>query len=132
MKIAAVYKDGEIQTKLSDNAEIMVVTVENGEPVNKEIVPMAEDEMVSVLFKLASNQVDVFIAGEVGMSIQSAMRMMGVQMILGCHGSPIDNIAGYLSGEQIGDPSKIIYPPEMDEDDPMQCMHDCSKCSGCH
>lgn len=132
MKIAAVHKDGEIQNKLGDNTEIMVVTVENGEPVSKEIVPIAEDEMVSVLFKLAYNQIDVFLADEVGMSIQSAMRMMGVQMILGCTGNAIENIAGYLTGEQIGDPSKIIYPPEMDEDDPMQCMHDCSKCSGCH
>lgn len=132
MKIAAVHKEGEIQAALGDNTEIMVVTIERGEPIQKQVIPIAKEEVVSVLLKLASNQIDVLIAGEVGMNIQSAMRMMGVQMILGCTGHPIDNIAGYLAGEQIGDPSKILYPPEMAEDDPMQCMHDCSKCSGCH
>ena len=132
MKIAAVTKDGMIAQTISESKEILVVTEENGKPVAKEIISIGDDEITSVLFKLAMQNIDVLLAGEMGAALQSTLRMLGVKLIPGCVGDAIDNIAGYMSNEDIGDMSKIIIPEE-DENDPMNCLHDCAKCmAGCH
>ena len=34
-------------------------------------------------------------------------------------------------GEKQGDPTLLEIGREEDPDDPMACMHDCAKCSGC-
>ena len=132
MKIAAVAKDGKIAKTITESEEILVVTEENGVPVSKEIIAIGDDEITSILFKLAMQNIDVFLAGEVGTALQSTLRMLGVELLPGCEGDAIDNIAGYMLHEDIGDKSKIVIPEE-DENDPMNCMHDCAKCmAGCH
>lgn len=132
MKIAAVSKDGMIAKTISESTEILVVTEENGVPVAKEMIQIGDDEITSVLFKLSLQNVDVLLAGEMGAALQSTLRMLGVQLLPGCEGDAVENIAGYMMHEDIGDPSKIIIPEE-DENDPLNCLHDCSKCmAGCH
>ena len=132
MKIAAVVKNGKIAETIAESQEILVVTEEKGVPVSKEIISIGDDEITSVLFKLAMQNIDVFLAGEVGTALQSTLRMLGVELLPGCTGDAIDNIAGYMLHEDIGDKSKIVIPEE-DENDPMNCMHDCAKCmAGCH
>ena len=132
MKIAAVTKDGMIAKTISESTEILIVTEENGEPVAKERMEIGNDGITSVLFKLSLQNIDVLLAGEVGAALQSSLRMLGINLLPGCEGDAIENIAGYMMHEDIGDPSKIFIPVE-DENDPMNCLHDCSKCmAGCH
>ena len=40
-------------------------------------------------------------------------------------------VAKFLVGEKQGDPTLLEIGREEDPDDPMACMHDCAKCSGC-
>lgn len=132
MKIAAVTKGSEIAPSISDGTEVLIVTEEGGVPIAKETLEIGELPITSVLFKLSMQNIDTLLAGEVGTALQSTLRMLGVNLLPGCTGDAIDNIAGYLAHEDVGDPSKIVIP-EVDEDDPLNCLHDCSKCmAGCH
>ncbi|MDY4444106.1 MAG: hypothetical protein SPE35_08155, partial [Butyricicoccus sp.] len=93
---------------------------------------LGEKGITSVLFQLSQQNIDILLAGEVGTALQSTLRMLGMHVLPGCTGDAIDCLAGLLSGEKVGDPSKIVIP-EVDEDDPMNCMHDCAKCmADCH
>ena len=132
MKIAAVTRDGKIAHTIAESTEILIVTEENGIPTAKELVQIGDDEITSVLFKLAMQNIDILLAGEIGTALQSTLRMLGVEMLPGCEGDAVENIAAYMTHEEIGDPSKIIVPEEY-EDDPLGCLHDCAKCmAGCH
>lgn len=132
MKIAAVTRDGNIAHTIAESTEILIVKEENGLPTAKELVQIGDDEITSVLFKLAMQNIDVLIAGEIGTALQSTLRMLGVEMVPGCEGDAVENIAAYLTNEPIGDPSKIVVPEE-DENDPLNCLHDCAKCmANCH
>jgi predicted Fe-Mo cluster-binding NifX family protein len=128
MKIAAVMKeDGCIAKTTAEATQILIVTEEARVPTAKEILDIGGQEITSVVLKLAAQNVDVFLAGEMSTILQSALRMLGISLYPGCEGDAIENIAAYLSGEIVGDPSKIVIPEE-DENDPMSCMHDCAKC----
>lgn len=132
MKIAAIVRDGKISPTISESTEVLIVTAENGVPVGKESIVIGNDAITSVLFKLSMQNIDVLLAGEVGTALQSTLRMLGIGLLPGCQGDAIDCIAGYMANEPVGDPSKIVVP-EIDENDPMNCMHDCAKCmAGCH
>lgn len=127
MKIAAITLDGAIAQNVAEATEILVVTAEERIPTAKETVPIGGAEITGVVLKLAAQDLDVLIAGEVSTLLQSTLRMLGISLYPGCAGDAIEQIAAYLAGEEIGDPSKIVIPEE-DENDPMACMHDCARC----
>ena len=128
MKIAAMMKDdGCIARTVAEATKIMIVTEEARVPTAKEIVEIGGQEITSTVLGLAKRDIDVFIAGEMSTLLQSALRMLGVSLYPGCEGDAIETIAAYLTDEPIGDPSKIVIPEE-DENDPMACIHDCSRC----
>ncbi|MCQ2421347.1 MAG: hypothetical protein MJ118_09440 [Clostridia bacterium] len=127
MKIAAVTKDGLIAQNVSEANEILVVTAEEKIPTAKETIAIGGAEITSVVLKLAAQDLDVLLAGEVSTLLQSTLRMLGISLYPGCKGDAVEQIAAYLTGEEVGDLSKIVIP-EVDENDPMSCMHDCAKC----
>lgn len=127
MRIAAATRDGKIAHTIAESTEILIVTEENDVPTAKEVLPVGNDGITSVLFKLAMKNIDVLLAGEIGTALQSTLRMLGISMLPGCEGDAIETIAAYMTHEDIGDPSKIVIPEE-DEDDPLNCLHDCAKC----
>ena len=55
----------------------------------------------------------------------------GVLLVPGCEGAAEEAVAKFLVGEKQGDPTLLEIGREEDPDDPMACMHDCAKCSGC-
>lgn len=127
MKIAAAVQEARIAPTIAESTEILIVTEENGTPVAKESIAIGADGITSVLFKLSMQNIDVLLAGEVGTALQSTLRMLGIQLLPGCQGDAVETIAAYMAGETVGDPSKISIPEE-DENDPMNCIHDCAKC----
>ncbi|MDO4287206.1 MAG: hypothetical protein Q4C40_05725 [Eubacteriales bacterium] len=132
MKVAAAVKDGKIADTIAESTEVFIVTEEDGKPVAKDTVELGKDGITSVLFKLSQQNIDILLAGEVGTALQTTLRMLGMHVLPGCTGDAIECIAGLLAGEKVGDASKIVIP-EVDEDDPMNCMHDCAKCmADCH
>ncbi len=129
MKVAAVTTENgkTIADRVANGTEILIVTEAGGVPTARELVQIGDDGITSVLFKMAYQNIDVLLAGEIGTALQSTLRVLGVEMVPGCTGDAVENIAGYLMHEEIGDPSKIVEPEE-DENDPMACLHDCAKC----
>ena len=65
------------------------------------------------------------------LAIRNALEMIGVLLVPGCEGSAEEAVAKFLVGEKQGDPTLLEIGREEDPDDPMACMHDCAKCSGC-
>ncbi len=128
IKIAAfVREDGQIAANISDATQVIVVSAEEKIPQDKEVVEIGGEQLTSLLLKLAARNIDVLLAGDVSTQMQSAIRMLGISLYPGCQGDVNDQIAAYLVGDDIGDPDKISIA-EVDENDPMNCIHDCSKC----
>lgn len=128
VKIAAfVQADGNIAANVSDAVNVLIVTAEEKIPQEKEVVEIGGEQLTSLLLKLAARNIDVLLAGEVSTQMQSALRMLGISLYPGCQGEVNEQIAAYLVGDDIGDPDKVSLP-EYDENDPMNCVHDCSKC----
>ena len=73
----------------------------------------------------------VWGAVSLGLAIRNALEMIGVLLVPGCEGSAEEAVAKFLVGEKQGDPTLLEIGREEDPDDPMACMHDCAKCSGC-
>ena len=63
--------------------------------------------------------------------VYAAVAILGVLLVPGCEGSAEESVAKFLVGEKQGDPTILEIGREEDPDDPMACMHDCAKCSGC-
>ncbi len=127
MKIAAFIKEDQIAQNVTEATEILIVETEDKTPTAKEVLKIEGQEITSVLLKLAARNIDVLLANDLSVVLQSSLRMLGISLYPGCQGDANEQIAAYLLGEDIGDPSKIVIPEE-DEDDPMSCMHDCSRC----
>ena len=131
MRIGVAFDEGQIAANLGSCKQVLVVTTEGREPVSKH---MAEVRGTSTtdLIKLASmEQIDVLICGSLGLAIRNALEMIGVLLVPGCEGPAEEAVAKFLVGEKQGDPTLLEIGREEDPDDPMACMHDCAKCSGC-
>lgn len=131
MKIAIPYKEGKIVQPLSDCRTLMILTTKDTEPVAKELVPCDFTGTTAMLKLVGLRQIDVFICGQLGISTRNALEMLGVVIVPGVTGSCDEAAARFLAGEDLGDPSVLSLCREEDPDDPMNCMHDCSRCAGC-
>ena len=72
-----------------------------------------------------------FTAGQTILVCGEQQEMIGVLLVPGCEGPAEEAVAKFLVGEKQGDPTLLEIGREEDPDDPMACMHDCAKCSGC-
>lgn len=132
MVIAIPTQNGQIDPRLGEAIEWTFVTVsDDGKRFEKQTAAAPGDGVVSVVNLLAERQAGVLICGELGLMARSALQMMELTLVPGCTGSADAAVERYLKGEPQGDPSILSVEIEMDENDPMQCMHDCAKCGGC-
>lgn len=132
MRIAVPTENGRIAAQLGQAKEFTVVTVsEDGKAFQKETVPAPGDGTIAAVKLLAEQKADVLICGTLGLMARSAFEMIEIELVPGCEGDADTAITRYLAGEAQGDPSILQVEIEMDENDPMQCMHDCAKCAGC-
>lgn len=131
MKIAVPYENGQVARDLAACQEYLILTVQNGEPTAKELAPCAGSGATAMLTFIGMHQIDVLICGELSIAARNALEMLGVLLVPGVTGSCEEAAAKFLVGEQQGDPTVLGLCREEDPDDPMSCMHDCSKCAGC-
>lgn len=132
MKIAIPYEDGQIVQSLSDCRALMVLTTKGTEPVAKDLLPYEDTGTAALLKLIGLQQIDVFICGKLGIPTRNALEMLGVVIVPGVTGSCEEAAAKFLTGEEQGDPTVLsLCREEEDPDDPMNCMHDCSRCAGC-
>ncbi|MGN1008523.1 MAG: NifB/NifX family molybdenum-iron cluster-binding protein [Butyricicoccus sp.] len=130
MKIAIAHQNGQV-ADASACAEYLIVTVENGQPSGKELVTAPGAGSAAMLTFFGLTQIDVFICGALGIAMRNALEMLGIVLVPGVSGSAEEAAAKFIVGEKQGDPGILEVCREEDPDDPMACMHDCSKCAGC-
>lgn len=131
MKIAIAYQAGSVAASLGSCQEFLIVTAENGEPTGKELVTCSGEGHIRLLNFIGQYAIDVLICGELGIASRNALEMLGVLLVPGVTGSAEEAAAKFLVGEKQGDDSVLSLCREEDPNDPMACMHDCSKCAGC-
>ncbi len=131
MKIAIAYQAGSVAASLASCQEFLIVTAENGEPTGKELVTCSGEGHIRLLNFIGQYAIDVLICGELGIASRNALEMLGVLLVPGVTGSAEEAAAKFLVGEKQGDDSVLSLCREEDPNDPMACMHDCSKCAGC-
>ena len=131
MRIAVPYADGQVVQSLSDCRNFLIVTTEGQTPMSKELAPCPDTGSAAMLKLIGLHQIDVLICGALGISTRNALEMLGVLLIPGVSGSCEEAVAKFLTGERQGDPTVLSLCREEDPDDPMNCMHDCSRCAGC-
>lgn len=131
MKIAIAYEAGLVAKSLSSCQEFLILAEENGEPTGKELVTCLGDGHVRLLSFIGQYAIDVLICGELGIASRNALEMLGVLLVPGVTGSAEEAAAKFLVGEKQGDDTVLSLCREEDPNDPMACMHDCSKCAGC-
>ena len=130
MKIAIAYADGSVHPSLTACREYMVLTVVDGKPTDKTLVDLASAG-IGLLPFVGQNMIDVVICNELGIATRNALEMLGVLIVPGVTGSCDEAAAKFLVGEPQGDATVLSLCREDDPNDPMACMHDCSRCAGC-
>lgn len=131
IKIAIAYDNGNVAESLGACPQYMLLSVEKGEPQSKELVDCPGDGHIHMLNFVGKYGVDVLICGELGIASRNALEMLGVVLVPGVTGSAEEAAAKFLVGESQGDTTVLTLCREEDPDDPLACMHDCSKCAGC-
>ena len=131
MNIGVAYENGRIAKNLGDCRECSLSPPRAGNR-SASALPGLPARLRPTLIKFAGlEQIDVLICGSLGLATRNALEMLGVLLVPGCEGSAEESVAKFLVGEKQGDPTILEIGREEDPDDPMACMHDCAKCSGC-
>lgn len=131
MNIGVAYENGRIAKNLATAVRCSLSPLRAGEPVGKRIAGIAGTSATDLIKFAGLEQIDVLICGSLGLATRNALEMLGVLLVPGCEGSAEESVAKFLVGEKQGDPTILEIGREEDPDDPMACMHDCAKCSGC-
>lgn len=131
MKIAVPYENGQVAQELAACREYMILTITGGDLESKELVPCPGSGATAMLTFIGLYQVDVLICGKLSIAARNALEMLGVLLVPGVTGSCEEAVAKFIVGERQGDPTVLELCREEDPDDPMACMHDCSRCAGC-
>lgn len=130
MKIAIAYENGQV-ADASACTEYLVLTTENGQPTAKELLTAPGTSATAALTFLSMVQADVLICGALSVAMRNALEMLGLVLVPGVTGPAEEAAAKFLVGEKQGDPGILEVCREEDPNDPMACMHDCSRCAGC-
>ena len=130
MKIAIAYQDGQV-ADANACPEYLIITTENGQPAGKELLAAPGTGSTAMLPFLSRAQADVFICGALSVALRSALEILGLVLVPGVTGPAEEAAAKFIVGETQGDPGLLEICREEDPDDPMSCMHDCSRCAGC-
>lgn len=130
MKIAIACQDGMV-ADAAGCPEYLLITVENGTPCAKELAAAPGSSPTAMLTFMSMAQADVFICNALGIALRNALQMLGIVLVPGVTGTAEEAAAKFIVGEKQGDPGILEACREEDPNDPMACMHDCSKCAGC-
>ncbi len=132
MKIAIPTQNTEIAPNMGKCRTFTLIDVQEDGSFSKNAITLEHEGNIPVVSMLADQKVDTLICGEIGLMTRSAMEMIEIELIPGCSGNVDAAVSRYLAGEPQGDPSILSVEITMDENDPMQCMHDCANCHSCH
>lgn len=130
MNIAVAFSEGQVGP-LSESKEILLFHIADKKITGRELLPVPEGGTTALMPFLAQHEAEVVICGELSVVARNVLEMLGIVLVPGVTGDAEPAVHKFLAGEKQGDPSVLEVCREEDPDDPMQCLHDCSKCAGC-
>lgn len=130
MKIAIAYAEGQV-SPLSGCKQFLLLTAEGQAITGKTVLDAPAGGATMLMPFLSQHETDVLICGEMSIVARNVLEMLGIVLVPGVTGAAEYAAAKFLAGEEQGDRSVLEKCREEDPDDPMKCLHDCSKCAGC-
>lgn len=99
MKIAVTYENGEIFQHFGRTEAFKVYEVDEGKIVSAQVLPTNGSGHEALADFLAENQIEAVICGGVGGGMQTALAVVGIEVISGIQGDPDAAVEAYLNGE---------------------------------
>ena len=128
MKIAVTYENGEVFQHFGRTEQFKVYQVEDGQIRSAQVLPTGGTGHEALADFLAGNQIETVICGGLGGGMQTALSLVGIEVISGIQGDADGAVEAYLRGEL--------------ESSGVNCSHheggehDCGgchgSCQGCH
>lgn len=134
MKILIPCENGKISQDVGSCKEFLLFETENKEVVKQTILRASGNGITSLFGFFNEVQADIMICGDISRRAKNTILMLGFELIPGCEGDPKEAVAKFLKGIKQGKPELLEDPEsEYTADDPMNCMHECEKCTlECH
>ena len=123
MKIAATYENGEIFQHFGRTEQFKVYQVEDGQVVSAQVLPTGGTGHEALADFLAGNQIETVICGGLGEGMQTALAIVGIEVISGIQGDADAAVEAYLRGELESAGVNCSHHEE---------GHGCGGCHGCH
>ncbi|MEG6615056.1 NifB/NifX family molybdenum-iron cluster-binding protein [Peptococcaceae bacterium 1198_IL3148] len=107
MKIAMPFKDGQVNPHFGTSREFVVVELENGKVVNKNIITAEglQHNHGGLAGLVKDMQVDAVITGGIGGHMIEAMQQMGIKVVPGAAGEINAVAEAYAAGTLITKPN---------------------------
>lgn len=134
MKILIPCEGSKISQDIGSCKEFLLVEAEDGKVTNTSTMSAPGTGITSLFGLFTRIEADAMICGDISRRAKNTIMMLGMELTPGCEGDPMEAVDKYLKGEVQGKP-ELLEDPEFEytEDDPLNCMHDCEKCTlECH
>jgi predicted Fe-Mo cluster-binding NifX family protein len=102
MNIAIVMEDNRIAPHFGHCEKVMLVTIEGGEVISREVLDAPEHDCGALPQLFAERQVEYVIAGGLGGGALANLNRAGVKVVAGIQGTAEDAIDQFLAGTLIG------------------------------
>lgn len=99
MKLAVTYENGEIFQHFGRTEHFKVYTVEDGKVVSAEVMDTNGTGHEALADFLAGNAIDTVLCGGVGGGMQTALNVVGIEVVSGIQGDADAAVEAYLNGE---------------------------------
>lgn len=131
MKIAVTYENGQVFQHFGHTEQFKVYEIEDHKVTDSKIVDTNGSGHGALAGFLADEQVDVLICGGIGMGAIRALEEAGIRLIGGACGEADAQVAAFLNGDLVNDPSaKCNHHHDGDHDcgnhgEGHSCGHNC-------
>lgn len=99
MKIAATYENGEIFQHFGRCEQFKLYDVEDGKVVSSQVMGTNGTGHEALADFLAENNVEVILCGGIGGGMQTALAVVGIEVVSGVQGDADAAVEAYLAGE---------------------------------
>lgn len=130
MKILVACENGQISQSIGTCKEFLLIETENKTITNTKTINAPGNGITSLFSFFTANPCDILVCGTISKRAKNTLLMLGFILFPGCTGEPQEIAQKILNGEKVGDESILDdSEPTYAEDDPMNCMADCSTCT---
>ena len=129
MKIAVTYENGEIFQHFGRTEQFKVYDVEDGRVVSAQVLSANGTGHEALADFLAGNQIETVICGGLGGGMETALAIVGIEVVSGIQGNADEAVEAYLRGE-LESAGVNCHHHDEEEGHECSCEGGCSGCGG--